>query len=71
MTADIIRRLVDPLASQTARNHAREDAATEIQKLRDALRGFLAMFNDEGEFCEQHQDQASVAIERAESLLPR
>ena len=34
-----------------------------------ALRGLLALFDNEGNFREQHQDQASVAIEAAEAAL--
>lgn len=38
-------------------------------RLRDALVEMLALFDDEGEFREEYEDQCSVAIEHAESAL--
>lgn len=41
----------------------------DLQGATKAIRGLLALFDDEGKFRELHQDQASVAIEEAEACL--
>lgn len=43
--------------------------ATIQRDISDSLGDMLALFDDEGNFHEEHQDQASVAIERATANL--
>lgn len=46
-----------------------EYRATIQRDIADSLGDMLALFDDEGNFREEHQDQASVAIERATANL--
>ena len=52
-------------------NTRAEPQGAPRELLANAVRGFLALFNDEGEFEEQFVDQASVAIEAGETAALR
>lgn len=46
-----------------------EDYIDALRDCRDALKLLLACFDDEGKLSEQHQDQLSAALEKADAAI--